>query len=105
VSFKCGQSDESSRQSKGDKGVAEFFFSDFGVAAGCDDEAHVLSRFEDTAATRLVFVARGVEPSGYASIDEAVSVVSVEVNLGVVSPALLAGSRSRATMRLKAVVR
>ena len=55
------------------------------------DEAGVLRGFENAATARLIGGPRGVNPSGNAAIDEAVAVVAVEVDLGIVGPALRPG--------------
>lgn len=55
------------------------------------NKARVLSGLKDAAMAGLVFGTRSVEPSGDATIDETVTVVAVEIDLGVVGPALLPG--------------
>ena len=82
------------------KNVAEAdlaFFAEVGARRSSGgvygDEARILRGFKDAAMAGLVFGARGVEPSGNAAIDETVAIVAIEVDFGVVGPALFTSFR------------
>lgn len=67
------------------------------ICAGCassgidSDKAGVLRGLEDATMARFVFGARAVEPGSNAAVDEAVAIVAIKINFGVVSPELLSG--------------
>jgi hypothetical protein len=59
--------------------------------AGCRvqrDQPRIERGLKDPPPARLAALARGIEPCGYAAIDQAIAVVEAAVDLRIVGPAL-----------------